>query len=105
MKCALLQQPSRVDVISRTSFIPVGYALLEILVATTVGLLLISNYKTPMAEYFLISLFSLIYLYLLRLIRDVDAPFAYSARTSTSASAEVDPYPLREYRRRLEERP
>lgn len=95
---------TRVDVISRTSFIPVGYALLEILVATTVGLLLISNYKTPMAEYFLISLFSLIYLYLLRLIRDVDAPFAYSARPNMTASAEVDPYPLREYRRRLEGR-
>ncbi len=95
---------TRVDVISRTAFIPVGYALLEILVATTVGLLLISNYKTPMAEYFLISLFSLIYLYLLRLIRDVDAPFAYSARTNVATSAEVDPYPLREYRRRLEGR-
>jgi hypothetical protein len=93
---------TRVDVISRTSFIPIGYALLELLVATTLGLLLISNYKTPIAEYFLISLFSLIYIYLLRLIRDIDAPFAYSASTNVSSSAEIDPYPLREYRKRLE---
>ena len=96
---------TRTDVISRTSFIPVGYALLDLLVGTTLGLLLISNYKTPMAEYFLISLFSLIYIYLTRLIRDVDSPFAYSASMNVNSSAEVDPYPLREYRRRLESRP
>jgi predicted membrane chloride channel (bestrophin family) len=95
---------TRVDVISRTSFIPVGYALMDLLVGTTMGLLLISNYKTPMAEYFLISLFSLIYIYLDRLIRDVDAPFAYSSHTNVVSSAEVDPYPLRDYRRRLEGR-
>jgi len=46
---------TRVNVISRTSFIPAGYALLDLLVGTTLILLLISNYKTPMAEYFLIS--------------------------------------------------
>ncbi|MBI5032462.1 MAG: hypothetical protein HZB51_18205 [Chloroflexi bacterium] len=92
---------TRVDVVSRTSFLPVGYALLDLLVGTTLALLLISNYKTAMAEYFLISLFSLIYLYLVRLIRDVDAPFAYSS-ANVAGSAEVDPYPLREYRRRLE---
>lgn len=94
---------TRVDVISRTSFLPVGYALLDLLVGTTLGLLLISAYKTPVEEYFLIALFSLIYIYLGRLIRDVDAPFDYSASPATG-SAEVDPYPLREYRRRLEGR-
>lgn len=95
----------RVEVISRTSFIPVGYALLDILVVTTVGLLLISNYRTPMAEYFLVSLLSLIYLYLVRLIRDVDAPFAYAGEASAISSAEVDPFPVSEYRRRLERQP
>jgi hypothetical protein len=93
---------TRVDVISRTSFIPVGYALLDLLVGTTLVLLLIANYKTPGAEYFLIALFSLIYLYLIRLIRDVDAPFAYSSAKNMGGSAEVDPYPVLEYRRRLE---
>ncbi len=95
---------TRVDVISRTSFLPVGYALMDLLVGTTLGLLLISSYTTPMAEYFLISLFSLIYIYLVRLIRDVDSPFDYSASTNVAGSAEVDPYPLRDYRRRLENR-
>ena len=94
---------TRVNVISRTSFIPAGYALLDLLVATTLILLLISNYKTLMAEYFLISLFSLIYVFLIRLIRDVDNPFEYSSR-SVAGSAEVNLNPLLEYRRRLEAR-
>ena len=93
---------TRVDVITRTSFMPVGYTLLDLLVGTTLALLLISNYKTPVAEYFLISVFSLIYMYLVRLIRDIDAPFAYSSQANVTASAEVDPYPLHDYRRRLE---
>lgn len=95
---------TRVDVISRTSFIPVGYALLDLLVGITLVLLLISNYETPLAEYLLISLFSLIYIYLIRFIRDVDAPFAYSSRSNIVSSAEVDPFPLHDYRRRLEGR-
>ncbi len=93
---------TRVDVITRTSFLPVGYALLDLLVGTTLILLLISNYKTPAAEYSLIALLSLIYLYMVRLIRDIDSPFDYDTRPNSQASAEVDPYPLREYRQRFE---
>lgn len=93
---------TRVDVITRTSFIQVGYALLDLLVGTTLILLLISNYKTPIAEYSLITLFSLIYLYLIRLIRDIDSPFSYDSLREIAGSAEVDPYPVREYRRRYE---
>lgn len=93
---------TRVEVISRTSFIPAGYALLDLLVATTVVLLLLSNYKSVIAEYFLITIFSLIYIYLVRLIRDVDDPFEYAADQSGGGAVEVNPFPLVEYRRRLE---
>ena len=96
---------TRVDVISRTSFIPAGYALLDLLVATTVVLLLLSNYKSVIAEYFLITIFSLIYIYLVRLIRDVDDPFEFEPGQAQGGAVEVDPYPLIEYRRRLENGP
>lgn len=93
---------TRVEVISRTSFIPAGYALLDLLVATTVVLLLLSNYKSAIAEYFLITIFSLIYIYLVRLIRDVDDPFEYEPGQAQGGAVEVNPFPLVEYRRRLE---
>lgn len=91
---------TRADVIERTSFMPVGYALLDLLVGSSLLLLLAANFKSALSEYFLLALFSLIYIYLDRLIRDVDQPFLY--RTSTVASAEVSPFPLHEYRERLE---
>jgi hypothetical protein len=94
---------TRADVISRTSFIPVCYALLDLLVGVTLILLLVSSYTTPLAEYFLISLFSMIYIYLLFLIRDIDDPFEYGPQKDIRGSAEVDPYPLREYRQRFEQ--
>jgi hypothetical protein len=93
---------TRADVIERTSFIPVGYALLDLLVGSTLLLLLASNFKTVVAEYFLITLLPLIYIYLERLIRDLDQPFMYRSSRNISGSAEVNPYPLQEYRERLE---
>jgi hypothetical protein len=93
---------TRTDVISRTSFVPVGYALLDLLVGISLILMLASSYKTPLAEYSLIALFSLIYIYLLLLIRDMDEPFGYAPQQDIRGSAEVDPYPLREYRQRCE---
>jgi hypothetical protein len=93
---------TRADVISRTTFIPVGYALLDLLVGATLLLLLAANYATPMAEYFLIILFSLIYIYMIRLIYDLDNPFAYKPGRRIGGSAEVNPFPLPEYRHRLE---
>ena len=93
---------TRVDVISRTSFIAIGYALLDLLVASTLVLLLISNYKSVTAEYLLIGLFSLVYIYMARLIRDLDEPFLYKNDTVPAGSAEANPFPLSEYRARVE---
>jgi hypothetical protein len=91
---------TRADVIERTSFMPVGYALLDLLVGSSLLLLLAANFRSTLSEYFLLTLFSLIYIYLDRLIRDVDQPFLY--RSTTIVSAEVSPFPLHEYRERLE---
>lgn len=93
---------TRADVIERTSFIPVGYILLDLLVGSTLLIMLAANYKTPLSGYFLIFLISLIYIYTDRLIRDVDHPFAYHSAGHRPGSAEVDPYPILEYRARLE---
>lgn len=93
---------TRVDVISRTSFIAIGYALLDLLVGCTLVLLLISNYKSLTAEYLLIALFSLVYIYMGRLIRDLDEPFLYKTDKVPAGSAEANPFPLSEYRARLE---
>jgi uncharacterized membrane protein len=96
---------TRADVMERTSFIPVGYALLDLLVGSTLLLLLAANYKTTVSEYFLITLLPLIYIYMDRLIRDLDQPFMYRSNRSIAGSAEVNPYPLQEYRQRLEGHP
>jgi hypothetical protein len=81
---------------------PAGYALLDLLVGSSVLLLLAANYKSVTAEYFLLSMFSLIYIYMDRLIRDADQPFRYRAPQTEAGSAEVNPYPLQEYRQRLQ---
>jgi hypothetical protein len=87
---------SRVAVISRTGFLASGYALLETLTTAIVLLLMISKFKSEVAEIILIAFVSLIFTYMLRLIRDIDDPFEYSADGAKGA-AEVELFPLEEY--------
>jgi hypothetical protein len=87
---------TRVAVISRTGFLASGYALLETLTGAIVLLLMIAKFKSLVAELILVSFLSLIYTYMLGLIRDVDDPFEYSA-TGARGAAEVDLFPLDEY--------
>jgi hypothetical protein len=90
----------RMEVISRTGFLATGYALLETLTAIIIGLLLIAKFRNPLAESLLVTLITLIYVYMLRLIRDIDDPFEYSA-DGVAGAAEVDLAVLNAYRRRL----
>lgn len=99
----LRKSVTRVSVISRTSFLQSGYALLDTLVSVTVGLLLISRFKTLLAECVLCTVVPLIYVYMVRLIRDIDDPFEYSVSGARGA-AEVDLFPIEEYRLRLQAR-
>lgn len=92
---------ARVEAISRTSFIQAGYALLDVMVGATIVLLLLANYKNAMVEYLIIGFLSFVYIYLVRLIRDLDSPFDYAPAGKVKGAAEVDPAPVLEYRQRL----
>jgi hypothetical protein len=92
---------ARVEVISSTSFIQAGYALLDLMVGATVLLLLLANYKNAAIEYLIIGFLSFVYLYLLGLIRDLDSPFDYAPAGRPKGAAEVDPAPISDYRQRL----
>lgn len=100
---ALRKIISRIGVISRTSFLATGYALLETLIFAIIVLLLISKFKTVLAEYILISFVSLIYFYMYRLIQDIDDPFEYSEEGKPGA-AEVPLFPFEEYKERAKNR-
>jgi hypothetical protein len=93
---------SRMSVISRTSFIQSGYALLDTITAVILALLMISKFKSPLAEFVLVAFVALIYIYMIRLIRDLDDPFEYEPGGMKGA-AEVDLVVLQEYRQRLSE--
>ena len=94
---------SRIDVISRTGFLPVGYALLDSVVVVIVGLLLICRFKGIYDEVLLVSFATLIYVYVVRLIRDLDDPFEYEDGVARGAS-EIELFPIIEFREQLERR-
>jgi hypothetical protein len=95
---------ARIDVISRTGFLPSGYALLEVLMGVTTLLLLISRFHSHAAELTLVPFVTLLNVYLIRLIRDVDDPFQYEVDGKKRGGAEVDLFPIEEYRQRLHNR-
>ncbi|MGC4069394.1 MAG: hypothetical protein QM784_33035 [Polyangiaceae bacterium] len=94
---------TRMHVISRTGFLSTGYALLETLTVVIVGLLMISRFKSTLAEVLLVGFITLIYVYMVRLIRDIDDPFEY-ADGGAAGAAEVDLEVLQTYRKRLASR-
>ncbi len=94
---------SRLSVISRTGFLAAGYALLEMLIVLIICLLLISSFRSLAAEAIVIPFVTLIYVYMYRLIRDIDDPFEYSPDGQRGTS-EVALFPLTEYLARLDSR-
>lgn len=94
---------SRIGVISRTNFLATGYALLEVLILAIIILLLISKFKSLLAEYVLIGFLSLIYVYMYRLIQDIDDPFEYT-ESGKPGAAEVALFPFEEYKERAKNR-
>jgi hypothetical protein len=95
---------TRISVISRTGFLPPAYALLETLLVIIIGLLIAARYKTMLAETILVPFITLLYMYMLRLIRDVDDPFDYAPDGTHRGGAEVELFPLTEYVQRLKAR-
>lgn len=100
----LRRNVSRIDVIRRTGFLPAAYAMLEVLLAMILVLLLTASFKSPVAEFILVPVVTLVNVYLLRLIKDVDDPFDYAPDGSKQGGAEVELFPIDEYRKRLASR-
>lgn len=98
---ALRKALSRVDVISRTKFLPPAYALLETMLVLLLALLLAAKYRSLIAEFILVPVMTLINVYVLRLIHDIDDPFDYDPSGTSRGHAEVELFPLHEYKQRL----
>jgi uncharacterized membrane protein len=92
---------TRVGVISRTGFIAAGYALLETMAGAIFGALMISRFKSILAEILVVGFVSLIFVYMIKLIRDIDDPFEYDETGETTGAAEVEIFPIIEFRDRV----
>lgn len=98
---AVRRSVSRIDVISRTGFLPPAYALLEVLITMVIALVMIGRFKSIAAEVLLVPFVALINIYMLRLIRDIDNPFDYETDGREHGTGEVLLFPIDEYRERL----
>ena len=94
---------SRVNVIKKTGFLVTGYALLEVLSIVIIILLLVSKFENETISIIIISFITQIFVYMLRLIRDVDEPFEYSTSGKVRA-ADIDLFPLLDYDQRAKKR-
>jgi hypothetical protein len=94
----------RIDVISRTGFLPPAYALLEVLLVMILSLLMVAKFKSPIGEFIIVPVVTLLNVYMLRLIKDIDDPFDYHADGRKRGGAEVEMFPIEEYRARLASR-
>ena len=87
---------TRVTVIKRTNFLSTGYALLQVLSGIIFGLLLISKFDNIIVSGIIVCFITQIFVYMIRLIMDVDQPFEYST-TGVPRASDVDLTPLMEY--------
>jgi hypothetical protein len=94
---------TRIEVIRETTFLKSGYALLDTLVILAVVVVAVARFKSTLGEVILVPVVTLIFVYMVRLIRDVDDPFDHDA-SGRSGAAEVDLFPLRDYELRLRAR-
>ncbi len=100
---ALRKIINRINVISITSFLQTGYALLEALIFAIMAILILSKFKNTIAEYTITAAACMIYFYLYRLIKDIDDPFEYVEAAAKGAS-EVELFPIEEYIERAKKR-
>jgi hypothetical protein len=91
---------TRIGVIKNTGFLATGYAFLEVLTVVVIALLLVSSFENLLISIIVVSFVTHIYVYMVRLIRDIDQPFEYSPDGVVGA-ADVDLTPLLSYRDRL----
>ncbi|MEO5906168.1 MAG: hypothetical protein ABIQ11_05545 [Saprospiraceae bacterium] len=94
---------SRVNVIKKTGFLTTGYALLEVLTVVIIVLMLVAKFENETISIIIVSFITQIFVYMLRLIRDVDEPFEYSPSGKVRAS-DIDLFPLLDYDQRAKKR-
>jgi hypothetical protein len=94
---------ARTTVIKRTHFISTGYAFLEVLTIVIIGLLLVSRFENFPISIILVSFITQIFVYMVRLIKDIDHPFEYPV-TGKVRAADIDLFPLIEYHERAKGR-
>lgn len=85
---------TRVQVIRDTSYIQPGYALMELLVGTVLLLLTVVQFPAPYIEWPIVCALTILYVFLIFLIRDVDDPFEYDASGQPTSAADVDLSPF-----------
>jgi len=93
---------ARMMSIRNSPYLQSGYTLMYVLTTIVLGLLLVVEFSNPgLAPWLMSGSLTLIYAYLILLIRDLDNPFAYGRR---SGVAEVDLAPLNAVREELHSR-
>jgi hypothetical protein len=92
----------RTSVISRTGFLTTGYVLLEVLLVVTSATMLIIKFKNLVAMSLVVFFITLIYVYMYRLIKDIDDPFEYVEGKENVTKVAL--FPLHEYIERLRKR-
>jgi len=85
---------SRVQVIRDTSYIQPGYALMEMLIGVVMILMAVVQFPAPYIEWPIAGALTLLYMFLLFLIKDVDDPFEYDADGKNMSAADVDLTPF-----------
>jgi len=95
---------TRTNVISKTGFLATGYALLEVLLVVIAGVMLIVKFKHFIAAIVVVFFITLVYIYMYKLICDIDDPFEHSEDETPSGAAEVALFPIQDYMERLEKR-
>ncbi len=103
---------TRIDVISRTGFLPTGYGLMELLMVVVTILLLLAKFQSIIAMVMIVFIVELLYVYMYRLILDIDDPFEYEEAQSQRydeagqmpLTADVSLFPLYGYLNRLRAR-
>lgn len=98
---ALRKLVIRIDTIRETSFVRAGYTIAGLTTLLLVVSLLLAEFGDLGNEIFLISAITLVLVYILLLVRDLDNPFEYEGETRAGA-AEVSLAPLNYAQERID---
>ena len=94
----------RINTIRVTRFTPAGYNLMWAIVVLVLFELVFASFKSEASQFAVVAAISLIFVYLVRLIADLDNPFYYANGRYSPESSEIDPGPILELHHALEER-